>query len=78
MLTAGMGDKKNRAWTVLEIWESQEAAVSPSLHQGTGWRRDPTHYHGGDLASTVLPTLWPSSPKATTSSKNFNCCSKKT
>merc|ERR1719153_801724 len=32
MLTAGMGDKRNRAWTVLEIWESQEATVSPFLH----------------------------------------------
>merc|ERR1719204_978716 len=67
MPTPGMGVKKNRAWTVLEIWESQEAAVSPSLHQGTGSRRDPiTHCRVGDLASTVLPTLWRSSPRATT------------
>merc|ERR1719474_966259 len=77
MLTAGMGDKRNRAWTVLEIWESQEAAVSPSLHQGTGWRRDPTHCRVGDLASTVLPTLWPSSPKATTLNVPF-CTKMKT
>merc|ERR1719474_2123227 len=76
MLTAGMGDKRNRVFsarTVLEIWESQEAAVSPSLHQGTGWRRDQTHYRVGDLASTVLPTLWPSSPKATTLRQSSDC-----
>merc|ERR1719317_1480532 len=51
MLTPGMGDKKNRAWTVLEIWESQEAAVSPSLHQGTG-QEESSMDSFGDLGIT--------------------------
>ena len=32
--TISASDGSLSAWTVLEIWESQEAAVSPSLHQG--------------------------------------------
>merc|ERR1719357_912792 len=71
MLTAGMGDKRNRVFQHGQFWRFGNRKKQQFLPfcirrvSGTGWRRDPTLYRVGDLASTVLPTLWPSSPKAT-------------